>query len=66
MAMSALSLLGIVGVAATNRLISADLRFGLISWEDDRLFLVTAYGSPVLLALLGALGTAHLLRRHLF
>jgi hypothetical protein len=63
--MSAVSVLGIIGVVATNRLLIADMRHGLISWENDYVFLVTAYGVSILLALIGALGAAHLLGRRL-
>jgi hypothetical protein len=65
-AMSALSMLGIIGVIATNRLLAFDMSHGLVSWQDDRLFLVTAYGLSIFVALIGALRTAYLLRRHQF
>jgi len=60
-AMSILILLGVLGMVVTHRMVLSETEFGLLRWEEDSTFIILAYGIPVVLAFLGAMGAANVL-----
>jgi len=55
-AVSILFLLGVLGMIITHRLVLSEMETGLLSWDDDIIFLMMAYGIPVGLVFFGAIG----------
>ena len=62
-AMMCLTALGLAGVVASIDLIRTEMRFGLIAWPDDQIFLLLASGLPLILFAGGLAGLARLVSR---
>ena len=59
--MASLVLLGLIGLVSAHNLIMQDVRYGLLDWQNDQLFLILGYGIPIILTLFGGAGIASIL-----
>lgn len=65
LAMTALAVMGAVGVFSIHRLVATDLGSGLLTWTEDGAFLSLAYGACLVLGAAGLSGAIYwTFRRH--